>query len=281
MKRSVQVILIVSAAALLGACNFFSQPADLQTESLQNEVASTQIAAVRATATVNADRLMVTLEDAQTAVGNIDQQSTRIASTLIAQGMPFVDASAITPVVPTAEAQQPNNGGIPQIANPLLTPGAPQVNSQGSAQGDTQLIPVTPAGGVQPTVDANAPSLTDIALSEQVGSDDCAVNPTTSFSASATDIYVVGTAHHIQPDTSLTATFTRDGQTVTSYPWTPGFAIDGACVWFHMPASDVTFTPGNWQVALTINGASSGAPIPFSIFGDSPTQINVTPETGG
>ena len=83
-----------------------------------------------------------------------------------------------------------------------------------------------------------APSLTNITLTEQVGSDDCPVNPTTSFSASATDIYVAATAHNIQPGHALTATFAREWQDHETYPWTPGFAIDGACIWFHMPASD-------------------------------------------
>src|SRR5689334_16151050 len=134
MKRLPQLILTLGMGVFLSACNFFTQPADLQTENLQNEQAETQIAAVRATATVNADQLLITLENAQTAVGNIDLQSTRIASTLIASGMAFVNASDITPVL---EATQPAEGGnpnVPQIANPLLTPNAPQVSGSGSAQ---------------------------------------------------------------------------------------------------------------------------------------------------
>ncbi len=104
--KHLNILLLVSQQTLLSACNFFSQPADLQTENLQNEVAQTQIAAVRATATVNADRLMITLENAQTAVGNADLQSTRIVATLMAQGTLFVDASGITPVAPTRSAAE-------------------------------------------------------------------------------------------------------------------------------------------------------------------------------
>jgi hypothetical protein len=282
MKRFTRIMLLAgtSVAVLTGACNFFSQPADLQTESLQIEVAQTQIAAVRATATVDADRLMVTLENAQTAVGNVDLQSTRIASTLVAAGMTFVDASEITPIIPT-EAAPNDSGANPQIANPLITPGVPQVSSEGNAQGDSSLVRATPTVDFQAPVDANTPNLINIALAEAVGSDDCAVSPTTQFSASATDIYVVATARNIQPDTALVATFSREGQTVQTYPWTPGFAIDGACIWFLMPSDEVPFTPGNWTVALTVNGTAVGAPIPFAINSETPSEISVAPGTGG
>jgi hypothetical protein len=282
MRRFARLMILMGISALTGACNFFAQPGDYQTESLQNEVAQTQIAAVRATATVNADRLLVTLDSAETAVGNVNLQSTRIASTLIASGMAFVDASAITPVAPTEAVPEDASTPFPQVANPLLTPGVPQVSSEGSAQGDSLLVQPTPTTALNPpTIDPNSPSLTNISLSEQVGSDDCALNPATSFSVSATDIYVVATANNIQANTELVATFARDGQIVQTYPWTPGFAMNGVCFWFHLPASEVEFVPGNWSVVLTVNGTAASTPIPFTIGEASPNEINVTPETGG
>ncbi|MBI1259608.1 MAG: hypothetical protein GC204_19240 [Chloroflexi bacterium] len=285
MKRFTPKILLISALIFLSACNFFSQPVDLQTENLQNEQAGTQIAAVRATATGNADRMIVTLSSAQTAVGEVDQQSTRIVATLIAQGTLFVDGSVITPVLPTLAPQSDTGSPIPQIANPLLTPGAPQVSGQGSAQGDAALVPTAPPADqqavVQPTFDPNGPSLTQIALSEKVGSDDCPLNPTTSFSTSATDIYITAVANNVGQGDTLTADFSVNGQTIKSYSWSPDFAIHGACIWFHMPPSDVEYTPGNWSVALTLNGAAVGSPIPFSITSDVPNQIDLTAGSGG
>lgn len=280
MKRITRLMLLASTgiAALTSACNFFAQPGDLQTESLQNEVAQTQIAAVRATATVNADRLMVTLENAQTAVGNVDLQSTRIAATLVAAGMTFVDASDITVAAPTAA---PDSGANPQIANPLITPGVPQISSQGSAQGDSPLVQATPTAPSQQSVDPNAPSLTNVTLTDTVGSDDCAVGSTSQFTTSTTDIYLVATANNIQPDTTLSAAFSLEGQVIQSYPWTPGFEIDGACIWFHLPSDEVTFTPGNWSVALTVNGAPVGAPLAFTIESSTPTEIDTTAQSGG
>ena len=283
MKRFTPLILMMFALILLSACNFFSQPVDLQTENLQNEQAGTQIAAVRATATVNADHMIVTLSSAQTAVGAVDQQSTRIVATLIAQGTLFVDGSVITPIIPTLAPQADSGSPVPQIANPLLTPGAPQVSGQGSAQGDVSLVPTAPPAVPveQPTFDPNGPSLTNITLTEQVGTDDCPVKATTSFSSAATDIYVTAVANNVGENNTLTAAFSLNGQNVKTYPWTPGFTIHGACIWFHMPSSEVQFTPGNWTVALAIDGTPVGSPIPFTIGDTMPNEINPNAQTGG
>lgn len=279
------MMLIMSALVFFSACNFFTQPVDLQTENLENEQAGTVIAAVRATATVNADHMAVTLSSVQTAVGAVDQQSTQIVATLVAQGTLIVDPSGITPVIPTLAPQSDSSTPVSQIANPLLTPGAPQVSNQGSAQGDSALVPNTqPTAapqGAQPTANPNGPSLTNIALTEKVGSNDCPINATTSFSTSATDIYVTAVANNVGTSNTLSADFSVNGQSMKTYSWSPKFTIKGACIWFHMPSSDVTFTPGNWTVALAIDGTPLGAPIPFTITDNVPNQINVTPETGG
>jgi hypothetical protein len=285
MKRFTSLILIASVLISLSACNFFTQPVDLQTENLENEQAGTQISMVRATATVNADHMAVTISSAQTAVGAVDQQSTQIVATLVAQGTLIVDPSGITPVIPTLAPQADNGSPVPQISNPLLTPGAPQVNNQGSAQGDSALVPNTQPTAAQqvaqPSANGSGPSLTNIALTEKVGKDDCPVNTTTSFSTSATDIYVTAVANNVGTSNTLSADFSVNGQSMKTYSWSPKFTIKGACIWFHMPSSDVQFTAGNWTVALAIDGTPIAAPIPFTITDNVPNQINVTPETGG
>lgn len=283
MKRFAQWMLLFGgstvASLLLSACNFFNQPADLQTESLQNELAQTQIAAVRATATVNADRVLITLESAQTAVGNVNLQSTRIASTLIAGGMAFVDASAITPVASVQDMNMATSTPNSQIANPLLTPGAPVVNSGGAAQGDTSLIqttPTVPADQSANTVpaDPNAPNLANITLTDTVGADDCPVAAANVFTESTTEIYVTAVGNNISAGTTIDSTWWLNGNQMQYYSWTPDFAVNGACIWFRLPASEVTFTPGNWTVDLTIGGAAAGS-ASFTIEGTTPNEIDV------
>ncbi len=287
MKRFDQMMLLFGgstvASLLLSACNFFNQPADLQTENLQNELAQTQIAAVRSTATINADRVLITLESAQTAVANVDLQSTRIASTLIAGGMTFVDASAITPVVSTLDAPIATGTTGSQIANPLLTPGAPVVNNGGAAQGDSALVPVTatlPAdqsssnqtNNVQ--VDPSAPNLSNMTLTDAVGADDCPISSSTSFSSSTTEIYVTAVGNNIPANATLDSIWWLEGSQMQDYSWSPGFEVNGVCIWFRLPASEVTFTPGNWNVELTVDGVIAGS-LDFTITSDTPTEIDV------
>lgn len=283
MKRFAQWMLLFGgstvASLLLSACNFFNQPADLQTESLQNELAQTQIAAVRATATVNADRVLITLESAQTAVGNVNLQSTRIASTLIAGGMAFVDASAITPVAPVQDMNMATSTPNSQIANPLLTPGAPVVNSGGAAQGDTSLLQTTPTAPADQSAnnvpaDPNAANLTNITLTDTVGADDCPLAPANVFTESTTEIYVTAVGNNISAGTTIDSTWWLNGNQMQYYSWTPDFAVNGACIWFRLPASEVTFTPGNWTVDLTIGGAAAGS-ASFTIEGTTPNEIDV------
>jgi len=278
MKRFAQWIVLVGSGALLSACNFFSQPADLQTENLQNELAQTQIAAVRSTATINADRMLITLESAQTAVGNVNLQSTRIASTLIAGGMAFVDTSGITPVIPPTQPGA-ENSPAPMIANPLLTPGAPQVSNQGAAQSNSALVPLTPSAVVQQQAtqapaDPNNPSLTNITVTTQVGSDDCPINPTSAFDVSTAEIYVTAVGNNIPANATLNSVWRLEGTQVQDYSWTPGFAVNGACIWFLLPSAEVQFTPGNWSVELLINGVSAGS-LQFTIGGETPNEIDV------
>lgn len=273
MKRLTQLILFVAAGTLLAACNFFTQPADLQTENLQNELAQTQIAAVRATATMNADQLQITLESAQTAVAGIDLQSTRIASTLIAGGMSFVDASMITPVAAVVEAPPESTPSAPQIANPLLTPGA--------AQGDSGLVQPTQSTGDESTQPTSAPSdnggagLSNITVTDQVGSDDCPIGSSDSFSSSTSEIYVTAVGNGLTGSETLDSIWRIEGTEIQRYSWTPGFAVNGACIWFRLPSAEVDFTPGNWTVELLVNGAAAGSPVPFSIAGDAPNEIDL------
>ncbi len=280
MKRLNILLLLTSTVILLSACNFFSQPADLQTENLQNEIAQTQIVDIRATATVNADRMMITLENAQTAVGNANLQSTRIVATLMAQGTLIVDASDIIPILPTLAPETVDNSASanPQVANPLLTP---QVSGQGSARGDTQLIPTTPTPVApqqpQPTVNPNGPSLTNITLTQQVGADDCPITSTDTFTMSATDIYITAVASNVQANTTtFSSTWAYEGTQVAYYEWTPDFAIRSACVWFHMPPADVDYNAGNYTVQLAMEGANYGSPIAFTITSSTPNDLNLS-----
>jgi hypothetical protein len=99
---------------------------------------------------------------------------------------------------------------------------------------------------------------------EAVDDNDCAVNPTSSFSTATEQIYVVAVAAGLQPgSTIVTSRWRQEGTEVVTFDFNPEFSE--GCLWFFIDQTDITFTPGNWSVELEINGGLVGAPLPFTI----------------
>lgn len=267
MASTVKPVIRIAVLILiltLSACNMFAPETSVQTLVAQRDLQSTQAAGQRATATAVNERLRVTLEAAQTAVTSAEIQSTRISATMIANGTAIVDIRFITPEASSSGADTINPVGGQSVAI---------IPAQGGAQGNIQLQPPTPTPPpiqvnpaiTQPTPDPNGPSLTDISVAEQVGADDCALNPQISFTDAVTQLYVVATAANIPSGTPIAARFMRENVEQIRYDWSPGFNIVRGCIWFQMPASDVTLSIGTWSVALDLNGQQVGAPLTFQI----------------
>jgi hypothetical protein len=252
-------------------CNMFAPPAANQTLAAERDIAGTQVAAARASATPAADRLSVTAEAAQTSVARSAAQSTRISATLFALGTPFVDIRFITPEAPTQPAVvAPGSGGNQVIGGPPAV--QPTVIGQGSAQGNATLQgpppPTLPAAQVTSDPnDSSGPQLVNLVITDRVGADDCAVGSMSSFEPNALGVYIVATALNIASGSQLTARFLNDGIEQVFYNWSPDFNITQGCIWFYMPASDVPFTAGNWSAQLELNGAPAGAPVLFTVSG--------------
>ncbi|MDZ4767246.1 MAG: hypothetical protein SGI73_22110 [Chloroflexota bacterium] len=276
---------------LLGACNFFAPETSVQLLDTENQAFSTQIADVRATATTLSDFLLATQQVGQTAVRAVDQQSTRIASTLVARGMLVIDSSGIVPIAPTPlsidAVMAGVNGGDSAAFNPQLV--TPMVTGDGAARGSIAVGPTpalvaspTPIPGfapLNPTTPPNlpavdnragngAPALTNVAFSSSVGVDDCPISPTTTFSGSASSIYVSAVGQMLTSSNVVSSRWLLDGVEQVIYTWSPSALVDGACIWFYITPEGVPFTPGSWSVELTIDGATvstSG----FTIEGDA------------
>ncbi len=267
-KRAILAALIPATMLIVSACNFFA-PQDQPLELLDANPAATDVAALRATATVETDRQMATLEAINTAVRAVDVQSTRIAATLIARGTAVIDIGFLTPMSPT-EAAAGTGGGQPlnQAGDAdmllLVTPGS-------GAQGNAALTPNIPQptvfttptplpGAEQPTQIpvVSSEALTQITLTRAVGADDCPTSAETVFTTADTEIYVTAVAQ-VSAGSQIVSRWLFGGTEIVTYDWTPDFDIDGACIWFYMPASAVEYTPGSWAVELSVNGASVGS----------------------
>lgn len=251
-------ILVIAWVILVGmfasACSAFGSSAVDQTLIAQSEAMETEIANVRATATVEADRVMITLEYAQTAVRAVEVQNDQLRATLVARNF---DPNSLDQVVPQDSIGTPaamSSSGIP------ITPG-----SAASSGGD---IPQSVPAASTAVPETSLPNLSNIVTAEGVGSNDCALASISQFSTDTLEIYAVATASNVPTGTQIRSRWYLQGQEQVSYDWTPDFDIQEACIWFFIDQNDVTFTPGAWSVQFEINGSPVGTPAQFTITGE-------------
>lgn len=246
--RTIYIGIII---LLLSAC---SGPSSVeQTLVAENQILSTQIADIRSTATVEADRILITLEHAQTEVRAVDNQNLNLIATLVERGTPIEAIGGITPLAATAAPATPPDAA----STPVVTEdaGTQSGNPTATAEAAISASTVTVAG---------PPRLSNIVTAEGIDENDCAVNPTSTFSTDTAEIYVVAIAANLQPGTTyVTSRWRQEGIEVVTFDFNPEFSE--GCLWFFIDQTDIAFAPGNWSVELEINGGLVGAPVPFTI----------------
>lgn len=238
MLRYTSFILML----LTSACGVNSVEQTLEAE---NSALGTQISDLRQTATADTDRMLITVEHAQTEVRGVQNQGTAAAATLVASG---ADPNVLN-------ALQAAPGALP----PTPRPEAPAVvNPPVSTEEAAVPQSITPTGLALPV-------LSNIVMAEGVGSNDCALRPVSQFTTNSPAIYVVAVASNITPGTKITSRwqFSR----VLTFDFVPDFFIAQACVWFFVDQTDIVFTPGTYSVSLEINDQPTGQTATFTITG--------------
>jgi hypothetical protein len=267
-----RIWLLCLALGLSACAGIVGPTAPEQTLQAQNYDLSTQIFDLRQTATVEMDRIQITVEYASTEMRSVAFQRDALRATLIARG---TDSGFIDVTAPDGNSDLPP--GI-DPANLLPTPGA----------GDA-APPITPPGATPPPADPNVaptaapatgPRLVDPVLARGVNDNDCAINSQTSFANTTPAIYVVATALDFPTGTTVTAQWSREGTVQGSYDIPFDFEINNACIWAFIDQTDFAFTPGNWSVQLLVNGSPSVGPLPFTITGEAATTDDTVTDEG-
>jgi hypothetical protein len=267
MRHNLTILLPV-LALLASACGAVLGPtAQEATLQARNNELSTQITDLRATATVEVDRMMITVEHAQTEVRSVSQQRDGMRATQISRGTDatFFDANIPSEsdlpsgVTPEGLIQPNLSGTTVQSAPPVTPPGGAPAASPAPNQAVGTPTPPPQSG----------PRLTNPTLTTAVGDDDCALNTSTSFPATTPEIYIVANAVDFPANTTVTTTWTREGEVMDSYDYTYDFAIENACIWSFIDQTDVAFTPGNWTVQLQLSTGGGVGPISFTVTGDN------------
>ncbi len=226
-------------------CSALGGDGSLQTLEVENAILSTQISDIRSTATYANDRLSMTAEFYGTAVEQVERRRAEVSVTLQAAN---VDGTAIAQVSPnpefrvtlTAEAA----GSMPVVAS--AAPGS-----------NAAIVTATPTVGQS--------NLFNMVTAAEVGSNDCALAPVGTFTTSSPRIYAVATAANVSAGTVLGSQWMLNGTVLVIHDFTPDFNINENCIWFFVDQADFAFTPGNYSVQFTVNGAPAGAPVAFTI----------------
>lgn len=240
-------LLLISLVILITACGNTST--EQQTLNAYDEDFANRMSDLRTTATVQIERLLVTVERAQTDAVRATQEMGFMVSTLQARGTETIDLPGVVTLQPTPDSQQVDNFG--NRATPI-------------GQGNLQVTPFSPTP--DPTALAQVTSVSDIVLSSAVGNDDCATAITNEFTPTTPEIYIVGTAN-FEEETTVSTQWLRGDSQVAQFSFTYG-TVDGNCIWFFVDQSDFEFTPGNYMVIMEVNGIPL-APVPFLIVGDT------------
>lgn len=187
----------------------------------------TQIALIRRSATVAAERLQITVVGARSQLEQIRNNTTALSGTLTARGYdPAVISSPTVAVVHTFPAIA---AALPTATPLVITPPPSPSTTEASA------LPAEP-------------SLSDFRIGLEVDDDDCVAAPLTSLPANASTIYTSARAQNLPAGSQLRTRWFAAGAERTSLNYSPDFAIQDNCVWFFITPNETPFVPGAWEV---------------------------------
>lgn len=250
------LMILVASLFLLAACGQTST--DKQTLEAHDLSLATRIAGLRATDDVEQERLLVTVEHAQTQVARASTQQLLIVLTLDARGVDTRILPGAATALPTSENSVASGNG-----------GSSSGNNGVNSVPTPPRVAITPAS--TPTPNLQNRYLSNIVIATDVDSNDCALNVTDTITPDTERVYIVATAREMPEGTSITTRWRRGETEVAVYDLTYDY-IEEACIWFFVDQTDFTFTPGSYSVVLDVDGTTATQPIPFTVAGPTATD---------
>ena len=256
LRQPIFWLAILSTAVLLAACGGVS-PGE-QTLEVQRENIATQLHGLQTTATVETERLQITLEYVETRIARAEEQRGEMLATLAERGLDInqLPSVATLPARPTENVAPALN-----LDETAILTATPVIEI--TPHNVTPTVP--PAPPVLTLIDSGTISLRDIVMAASVGVNDCAAQVTNRFAPTSERIYIVARAVEVSASAVISARWFRGEVELTQFDYVPGFVIEDACIWFYADQTDFEFLPGDYTVSLLLNGAPASPPIPFTI----------------
>ncbi len=220
-----------------------------QTATVEQSIAETSIAELRATSTVARARMQTTLDYVGSRVTEAAEAQDFLRYNLINLGTESAWLS-------TAIWQL---GEVGEQATATALPAASDTDAEPAATPPPAVI-VTP-----PTATTIGPRLENMLMASGVDSRDCAIDNNPRFMPASSHIYVVAQAYNVAAGATISSTWRRQGSEVAHFSFQPRNNINGDCIWFFIDQSDAEFTVGVWSVEIAFDGVLAAAPLAFQI----------------
>ncbi len=220
-----------------------------QTATVEQSIAETTIAALRATSTVARARMQTTLDYVGSRVTEAAEAQDFLRYNLINLG---TESAWLSTAIwqlgevgeqATATAQPAASDTVP---NPAATP--------------PPAVIVTP-----PTEQSPGPRLENMLMASGVDNRDCAIDNNPRFTPASSQIYVVAQAYNVAAGATISSVWRRQGSEVANFSFQPRNNLNGDCIWFFIDQSDAEFTVGVWSVEIAFDGVRAAAPLAFQI----------------
>jgi hypothetical protein len=262
MRQYIHLILFLLMLGVLAACD--NVATGQQTLVAFDEDMEGRREQLAATSTASMEILLLTLDASDVQLGRVRSQQQDMIATLETRGIAFQPPATLPPastLAPTTDFNLPQETLAPDVT-PTEIPITPFMTFS-----PPTLTPVPTPSPVEDEAEIDYPdNLRDIVLASAVRDDDCAQQPMSHFSVSSERIYIVARAFNIQSNTEITSIWSRDGEELTRFSFTPDFVIDNACIWFYADSTDFEFVVGDYSILLQINGAPAAPAIAFPIL---------------
>jgi len=247
------LLLLVSACATTSA--------EQQTLVAHETQIGSALDTIYNTATAEAERVQVTVEFVNQRIAAIGTQTGLTIATLQARGLVVNELPA--PLSPTPRADATRAPTLPGLVGQPVATVDPNASPTSVLVTPFRMATLTPLPTSEVEVDTPQ-ILTDIVLASAVGNDDCAVNPTSTFTPDTQEIYIAARAVEMPDGTTVTTRWQRGEAELVSFDFTYDF-VEDACIWFYADQSNFEFEPGEYSITIEVNGLPYGQPVAFTI----------------
>ncbi|MCC7207774.1 MAG: hypothetical protein IT323_10730 [Anaerolineae bacterium] len=272
MRKLLGTLIPLLGAGLLlmvGACTGSSQAASvLESDNISLRATIAFYEALGPTMTADSALMQQQLATVQAALDQSRQEVRNLTVRVNGMTQPGTVVALNTTPLAAADPNAAAQAGQPAL--PTLP--ADTGDGFGSVRATPTPLPLavtTPQGGPVSVSSASGMMLDEIVTARGQDEDGCAVDQTTTFSASGdARILVITVARNFRSGTLFMTRWQGPNDFLQQYEWTSDSGAESMCVHFYIEPASLQMAPGEYTVTFVASdnsGTIESAPIPFTV----------------